>query len=288
MVSFEIQGAEKIPIKSVPGIDEKWIKEFIDKHSATLGLGNLYFKESEKIQPGAGRIDLVYQDADDEELRYEIEVQLGSTNESHIIRTIEYWLNEKQAHPNLKHVAVLIAEDVTHRFYNVIHLFNGQMPLIAIQMGLYKFGDNKILIFNIVLSLQKQQKEETNYIEHWKKRASPETFALTTVNLFDIIKSNDPYCKLKYNKNYIGIEKNGQVNNFVTFQPQKSSVKTHIHLQKSEDFENKIKKAGIKSNDYSKEHKRYGIYLTENIIRDNAQLIKEIFHTAQVEYSKIG
>ncbi len=37
----------------------------------------------------AGRLDLLLQDAN--QRRYEVEIQLGATDESHIIRTIEYW-----------------------------------------------------------------------------------------------------------------------------------------------------------------------------------------------------
>jgi len=53
-------------------------------------LGDLIVKDKERIQPGAGRLDLLLQDPDTN-LRYEVEIQLGKTDESHIIRTIEYW-----------------------------------------------------------------------------------------------------------------------------------------------------------------------------------------------------
>jgi len=44
---------------------------------------------------------------------YEIEIQLGSTDESHIIRTIEYWDIERKRYPQYDHTAVIIAEDIT-------------------------------------------------------------------------------------------------------------------------------------------------------------------------------
>ena len=56
--------------------------------------------------------------------RYEVELQLGATDEAHIIRTIEYWDVEREAYLN-EHSAVLIAEDITSRFLNVVSLFNG-------------------------------------------------------------------------------------------------------------------------------------------------------------------
>ena len=55
-------------------------------------------------------------------------------DESHIIRTIEYWDIERRRYPQYDHIAVIVAEDVTSRFLNVISLFNGSIPLMAIQI----------------------------------------------------------------------------------------------------------------------------------------------------------
>ena len=86
-----------------------------------LGLGNLVLKDKERIQPRAGRLDLLLQDQDPETShRYEVEVQLGSSDESHIIRAIEYWDIERKRYPQYKHSAVLIAEDITSRFLNIV------------------------------------------------------------------------------------------------------------------------------------------------------------------------
>ena len=40
-------------------------------------------------------MDLLLQEADGSD-RYEVEIQLGATDESHIIRTIEYWDIERK------------------------------------------------------------------------------------------------------------------------------------------------------------------------------------------------
>ena len=41
---------------------------------------------------------------------------------------------------NNDHYAVLVAEDITSRLLNVIGLFNGFIPLIALQMSALRFG----------------------------------------------------------------------------------------------------------------------------------------------------
>ena len=73
--------------------------------------------------------------------RYEVEIQLGAFDEAHIIRTIESWDVERKRYPQYDHAAGLVAEDITSRFLNVIGLFNGSIPLVAIQLRAQDYGD---------------------------------------------------------------------------------------------------------------------------------------------------
>jgi len=70
-------------------LNEKWVQKIIGDDPSILGLGDLILKDKERVQPRAGRLDLLLQDSDSAR-RYEVEIQLGKTDESHIIRTIEY------------------------------------------------------------------------------------------------------------------------------------------------------------------------------------------------------
>ena len=83
-----------------------------------LGLGDLTLKDKERTQPHAGRLDLLLQDTDANR-RYEVEIQLGRTDETHVIRTIEYWDIERRRFPAYDHCAVIVAENITSRFLNV-------------------------------------------------------------------------------------------------------------------------------------------------------------------------
>ena len=125
---------EKIWLKEHPVLNEKWVQDRIAEDPSVLGLGDLVLKDKERILPKAGRLDLLFQDIESNR-RYETEVQLGKTDESHLIRTIEYWDIERKRYPQYDHCAVIIAEDITNRFLNVISLFNGSIPLMAIQMN---------------------------------------------------------------------------------------------------------------------------------------------------------
>src|SRR5438093_9255839 len=141
---------QRIWLKEHPELTERWVQERIADDSSILGLGDLILKDKERIQPRAGRLDLLLQDADTDR-RYEVEIQLGRTDESHIIRTIEYWDLERKRYPQYEHSAVIVAEDITSRFLNVIGLFNGQIPLIALQMSAFGTGESVGLVFTRVL-----------------------------------------------------------------------------------------------------------------------------------------
>jgi hypothetical protein len=141
---------ETISLRLHPELNEKWVQDLISNDPSILGLGDLVLRDKERMQPRAGRLDLLLQDSESNR-RYEIEIQLGATDETHIIRTIEYWDIERKRYPQYDHCAVLVAEDITSRFLNVISLFNGTIPLIAIQMQALTIGNNIILVFTKVM-----------------------------------------------------------------------------------------------------------------------------------------
>ena len=122
------------------GHDEFWLRDIIYDNPSVLGLGeDLQAVMKEKTQSSGGRLDLLLNDSDDS--MYEVEVQLGETNESHIIRTIKYWDNEKRRWPNRAHTAVLVAEKITSRFFNVVQLLSRAVPIIGIQANIVQVGD---------------------------------------------------------------------------------------------------------------------------------------------------
>ena len=141
MEKINIIKPAKINLKDHPTLNEHWLQNIIANDPEILGIGDLVLKDKERKQPRAGRLDILLQDADINK-RYEVEIQLGKTDESHIIRTIEYWDIERKRYPQYEHCAVIVAEEITSRFLNVISLFNGNIPLIAIQLTAYKTGDD--------------------------------------------------------------------------------------------------------------------------------------------------
>src|SRR5687767_8469806 len=221
---------EKLWLKEHSTLTERWVQQIIADDPSILGLGDLVLKDKERIQPRAGRRDLLLQDAETNR-RYEVEVQLGKTDESHIIRTIEYWDIERKRYPQYDHCAVIVAEDITSRFLNVISLFNGTVPLIAIQMQALQIGENITLVCTTVVDeLVRGRVDEDEDAEaaptdraYWEERATKATVALAD-DLLQVVRQFDPSLELKYNKFYIGLSRDGQPFNFVQFRPKKNQL----------------------------------------------------------------
>ena len=140
-----------VKLKDSPDYNEAWLQKQIWEDPSILGLGDLHSITKEKIQR-YGRLDILLGDSDsDNPTRYEVEVQLGDTDESHIIRTIEYWDAERKRYPQYDHVAVLVAEGVTGRFLNVLNLFNGHIPLIVLKLEAFRLDGDVALHFTRIL-----------------------------------------------------------------------------------------------------------------------------------------
>lgn len=220
----KLVSAEKINLKNHPEIKEDAIQQFIFENPQVLGLGDLSPIRREKVQPAGGRLDILM--GDDNDTRYEIEIQLGATDPSHIIRTIEYWDNEKKRYPQYDHCAVIVAEEITGRFMNVIQLFNGSIPLIALQMQATKIGDDIQLSFvkvldRISLGTDDEEENEPTDRNYWEKKSKVLKFV---DEIHKDVSQYAPGFELKYNKFYIGLAKNGAASNFIYFRPKKRFI----------------------------------------------------------------
>jgi hypothetical protein len=159
-MSDDIEIVQSIAIREA-NLDEYWLQDQIYDNPECLGLGELESIGKEKQQSSGGRLDLLLKDPADDSM-YEVEVMLGDTNETHIIRTIEYWDNEKRKWPQRQHYAVLVAEHINRRFFNVIHLLSHSIPIIAIQVSLLEMDAKKRLFFTTVLDTYEEVDDGTS------------------------------------------------------------------------------------------------------------------------------
>jgi hypothetical protein len=201
----EITIAHSVSIREA-GYDEYWLQDQIWGNPAALGLGDLDALNKERRQNSGGRLDILLKDPQDDSM-YEVEVMLGETDETHIIRTIEYWDNEKRRWPQRQHYAVLVAEQITRRFFNVIHLLSHSVPIIAIQASLIEANGKRSLFFTKVLDTFEEVDDGSSVLEievnrdFWNKKAK--WTAEAADRLLTAVNSELGEPQLSYVKNYI-------------------------------------------------------------------------------------
>ena len=279
----------KLSIRNHPELNERWVQERIAEDPLILGLGDLILKDKERPQAGAGRLDLLLQDADSTR-RYEVEIQLGKTDESHIIRTIEYWDIERKRYPQYEHTAVIVAEEITSRFLNVISLFNGTIPLMAIQMNAVQLGDTVSLAFTTVLDQvflglvdEDEETQEPADRAYWENRGSKATVAMAD-ELLALVQEFNPRLQLNYTKSYIGLAIDGRPNNFLLFFPKKDQIRIQPRMTKSTELEEAAEIAGVDVMDYRARYARYRLRLQKGEVQKQADILRKFLEASYREF----
>lgn len=241
---------EPIKLKNNKDINEKMVQEFISNNPNVLGIDdNIVLVKREKHQSNGGILDILFE-GEDGEIRYCVEIQLGATDPSHIIRTIEYWDEEQKRYTNIKHVPVLIAEEITGRFFNVINLFNKAIPMIAIQMSAFKEQSGEVsLSFTKIIDLYSLNAEDDSEElvtdrAYWENKSTKNMVELAEF-IFNDLKGDNQAINLKYNKLYIGLVEDGKSNNYFSFVPKKSFVKIRLKSKQDDGIEQSFAEDGI-------------------------------------------
>lgn len=199
---------------------------------------------------------------------------------------IIYWDIERKRYPQYDHCAVIVAEDITSRFLNVISLFNGNIPIIAIQLNAIEIEGKVALFCTTVLDEtlmglvdEDEEVQEVTDRYYWEDRGTKETVAIADKAL-EMIHEFDPKLKLKYNKFYIGLEKDGSPNNFVTFKPLKNGINIEIRLKKSDELDQAIEENGLDVMEYSKRYSRYRIRLSKGDLEKHKDILFDLLERA--------
>lgn len=277
-----------LDLKSHPTLDERWVQQVIADDPSILGLGELILKDKERRQPRAGRLDLLLQDPDAIQ-RFEVEVQLGSTDEAHIIRCIEYWDIERKRYPQYEHCAVIVAEDLTTRFLNVISLLNGQIPLIAIQMKALQHADGVSLHFFKVLEqnslgLVEEDEEVAVSVDrrYWEEKVG-ESMRLVD-QMLSVVQVVSPGARPTYLKHYVGLQTNGKTTNFAVFRPRKGLCEMEFKHTRDAALEERLRSAGLDPRFMRWE--AYRVKLSAEDIAQREVLVTECLRAAWKHYNE--
>jgi len=117
------------------GMNEAAIRDWLVAKPTRLGLGNIAIKaiEIQHSTKSGGRLDILAYDAA-LDTYYEVELMLGEMDADHGFRCLDYWARERIKRPNAKHVAVLVAEDLSGRYKTVVETLPNFLPFIGIEL----------------------------------------------------------------------------------------------------------------------------------------------------------
>lgn len=281
---IEFQKSLPTDLRSL-GLDEKWLQDRIADDPSILGLGELEIAGREHRQPIGGRIDFLMRDAEAETF-YEIEVMLGALDESHIVRTIEYWDIERQRRPQFEHKAVIVAETITARFFNVLRLLNRAVPLIAIKLSAFKIGDSVILHPVTVLDVvEEADVTDVDPVEQtdrafWEKNTHQASLAIMD-KIVSNLRTDSIEPRLTYNRHHIAMGTTGR--NFCWFHPRKTPGHCHLEFRATSDVRDavlsKLQTGGIDASPRRTENVSFS--LTQPLLDNNPSLVTDALKDAE-------
>ena len=277
---------ERLWLKTDPTFNERWLQDRIHEDPAILGLGEVIVRDRERVQERAGRLDLLLSDPE-QNRRYEVELMLGATDESHIIRCLEYWDIERRRYPGYEHCAVLVAEDITSRFLNVLALLAGTVPLIAIQVNALKVGDHIVLDFVRVLDqrqLRRDDEADTKLASvdasYWTDKASAKAVKLLEELLAIVNEQTETKQQLNYNRYYVGLTDGTRNRTFIRFRPRKAFVHVELAVSAPESRIEKCEEEGLAS---GVRDDRLKVTVAPGDVKKHRELLGELFKLALQE-----
>jgi hypothetical protein len=276
IVASAIQIAQQLSIRDA-GFDEYWLQDQIYENPTCLGLGELEAIAKERTQNSGGRLDILLKNPEDDSM-YEVEIMLGETDETHIIRTIEYWDNEKRRWPQRQHFAVLVAEHINRRFFNVIHMLSHSIPIIAVQASLLRVNENQTIFFSKILDTYEElddgtSLDDTTYNrDYWIKRAqwtldAADALLRVTDGLFA-----GP--KINYLKYYVALDVSGSNYFWLHRRMQGKSLLAFRISASLQDEATALLDA--KNISYTKKTKRVQLIADKQMIEENADTFRAI------------
>ncbi|MBI5488290.1 MAG: hypothetical protein HY905_13235 [Deltaproteobacteria bacterium] len=259
------------------GLDERWLQDQIAANPSCLGLGELDLVAKERRQASGARLDMLLKDPEDDAM-YEVEVMLGETDETHIVRTIEYWDVERRRWPTRQHFAVLVAESITRRFFNVIQIVGNSLPIIAIQVNLIDAAGSKVLHFTKVLDTYTEPEDSdaaqpaTVNEDFWIQKAAWTVDAAKV--LLQAVTAQFPDAKLRWVQSYIRIDVEGH--SYFWFN-RRGEDRSKLTFWVSPDLKGDVEKLLVASGtdfDWRKQDLRMKV--TPGLLREKADLFHQI------------
>lgn len=272
---------EKLPISktvsiSDAGFNEEWLQNQIWDNPSQIGLGDLETVLKEATISSGGRLDILLKNPENDTM-YEVEVMLGETDPSHIIRTIEYWDLIRRKWPQRQHFGVLIAEKITKRYFNVIQILSNNVPLIAIQVNIIELRDQRSLHFTKILDAYEEPEDDLNGTAENIDESFWESKSKSVLNsakkIYEVTKEIYEDTKIGYNKTNITISSGGYNQMYFKKRYEGSVLIVFRFGSKMEEIEELLRNNEI---NFAVDNKKFKIQLYERQIEEKLNIFLEI------------
>ena len=255
-----------------PEYDERWVEDLVKHTPSILGLGaGVQFVSSQIRNSNGGRLDLLLKD-EDEAIVYSVELMLGQLDETHIVRSLDYWLRNQTRHTykEYEHVAVLVAEGVlTCRFADVVRFLSSKVNLVVIELAGLQVQEYVTLHCTTIFDGSTSIEDD---IEGPATTWPQDTLVLIN-KILDLTRSatTDPIAP-NPRQDGIGVKVGNKVQNFLFFKPKQTFVRVAAFVNDPEQWASQLQQAGIKVLG-SQSESRVRFRLTAEILEKNRDLI---------------
>ncbi len=271
----KLQRASKASLEN-EGIKEGTIRDWIGDNPDVLDLGPVIDNAVKEQVLGRGRVDLVLESSDS---HYVTEIQRGKLDADHVTRILEYWDLYRRQKPDTKCIAVLIAEDVTSRFLNVISLFNTHIPIVVIQMEALRINDSSDVYLNFVTVMHLQGRDDESdpgNRGYWEDRAEQ---TMPIANTFiDIAREVETSIEPDYLKSFISLRCDGKSRSFLRLKPQVKKLLVEVNTPECEATR-KLADAGMDVKGINTQG-WFGVALTKEDVEGSRDPIKDLIREA--------
>ncbi len=182
-------------------------------------------------------------------------------------------------------MAVLVAEDITSRFLNVISLFNKAIPLIVIQLRALDVDGVLTMSATTVLDLARAGIEEEDEAGqaadrgYWASRGSEASLGVAE-QVLALVNEITAGMALKYNKYYIGLAHDGIADNFVAFRPRREYTLVDFRIPRSDEVTALINDSGVERMSYEKRAGCFRLRLTSKDVAAHRELLLDLIRRA--------
>jgi hypothetical protein len=169
----------------------------------------------------------------------------------------------------------------------VIALFNGSIPLVAIQMQALKVGEHLTLSFTTVVDeLTRGLVDEDEDAKaapadraYWESKATRDTVGLAD-ELLVLAHRADPTLEMNYTKFYIGMTRQSQPFNVLAYRPRKNHLVLSVRLPESEELTARIEGIGLETQPYDRRDGSYRLRLNRRDVNQHKEGLAELMALA--------